>query len=151
MKAVIQRCRSASVIVDEKTVGKIDNGLLILLGVFEDDTKEAADILAKKTVNLRIFSDENDKMNLSLLDVSGSALVVSNFTLCADAKKGTRPSYSHAMKPCAANEMYEYFCKLIEEEGIKVEKGIFGADMTVNMCGDGPVTITLDTDIWMKK
>ena len=150
MKAVIQRCKSALVTVEGNVAGKIDKGILVLLGVYENDTNECAEILAKKTANLRIFNDEEDKMNLSVTDVKGSALVVSNFTLCADAKKGTRPSYSHAMKPDLANSMYEYFCKCLSEYNIPIEKGVFGAEMQVDMCGDGPVTIVLDTDIWVK-
>lgn len=149
MKAVIQRCKNASVIVENKTVGKIECGLLVFVGIFNNDTKKAAEILAGKIVNLRVFSDDNDKMNLSVLNTGGSVLVVSNFTLCADTKKGTRPSYSHAMIPDKANEMYEYFCKCLENKGVKTEKGVFGADMQVNAQGDGPVTVILDTDIWL--
>lgn len=151
MKAVIQRCKFASVTVEEKIVGKIGKGLLVLVGVTEEDNMAAAEILARKISALRIFSDNEDKMNLSVTDVSGEVLAVSNFTLCADTKKGTRPSYSHAMEPNRANELYEYFCSLISAEGIDLEKGVFGADMQVDICGDGPVTIMLDTDIWLKR
>lgn len=151
MKAVIQRCKASSVTVEGKIVGEIKKGVLVLLGVFEEDTKEAAELLAKKVANLRIFEDSEDKMNLSVTQVLGSALVVSNFTLCADTKKGTRPSYSHAMEPSSANKMYEYFCECLKGYNIPVEKGVFGAEMQVDICGDGPVTIVLDTNLWMKK
>ncbi len=151
MKAVIQRCLSASVIADGKPVGSINKGLLILIGVTENDTSAEAELLANKVSALRIFSDENDKMNLSVADVGGSILAVSNFTLCADNKKGNRPSFTTAMEPLKANEHYEIFCQKIENNGITVEKGVFGADMQVSMVGDGPVTIVLDTDIWSKK
>lgn len=151
MKAVIQRCKNSSVIVNGETVGEISGGITILLGVFNYDTNVDAEVLARKTAALRIFNDKDDKMNLSLKDVGGEAMVVSNFTLCADTKKGNRPSYSQAMSPEEANEIYEYFCTLLENEGIKVEKGVFGADMQVEICGDGPVTVVLDTDIWIKK
>lgn len=151
MKAVIQRCLSASVIADGKPAGSIQKGLLILLGVTESDTLAEAELLANKVSALRIFCDENDKMNLSVSDVGGSVLAVSNFTLCADSKKGNRPSFTNAMEPVGANELYEKFCRIIESKNISVEKGVFGADMQVSMVGDGPVTIVLDTDIWSKK
>lgn len=151
MKAVIQRCLSSSVIADGSPAGSIEKGLLILLGVTEEDTLAEAELMAKKVVALRIFTDENDKMNLSVLDVGGSVLAVSNFTLCADTKKGNRPSFTFAMEPVKANELYEEFCSAVENAGVKVEKGVFGADMQVSMVGDGPVTIVLDTDIWSKK
>ncbi len=151
MKAVIQRCLSASVIADGKQAGNIEKGLLVLLGVNEEDTSAEAELLANKVSALRIFTDENDKMNLSVSDVNGSILAVSNFTLCADSKKGNRPSFSTAMEPVRANELYEEFCAVIEGNGISVQKGVFGADMQVSMVGDGPVTIVLDTDIWSKK
>lgn len=151
MKAVIQRCLSASVIADGNPAGSIQKGLLILLGVTESDTSAEAELLANKVSALRIFCDDNDKMNLSVADVGGSILAVSNFTLCADSKKGNRPSFINAMEPVNANSLYEDFCKKIENNNIKVEKGVFGADMQVSMVGDGPVTIVLDTDIWSKK
>lgn len=151
MKAVIQRCKNASVIVSGKTVGEIEQGIVVLLGVFNYDSNEDVEILSKKTATLRIFSDVQDKMNLSVKDIGGSVLVVSNFTLCADTKKGTRPSYSGAKAPGEAEKMYEYYCELLRAEGLKVEQGVFGADMQVNICGDGPVTITLDTNIWVKR
>ena len=151
MKAVIQRCLSASVIADGVPAGSIQNGLLILLGVNEKDTLYEAELLANKVSALRIFTDENDKMNLSVSDVKGSILAVSNFTLCADTKKGNRPSFIAAMEPVEANNLYEKFCQKIVDNGIPVEKGVFGADMQVSMVGDGPITIVLDTDIWSKK
>lgn len=151
MKAVIQRCLSSSVIADKCPAGEIKKGLLVLLGVNEEDTSAEAELLAKKVAALRIFTDENDKMNLSVQDVGGSVLAVSNFTLCADTKKGNRPSFTFAMEPVKANELYEEFCDGIEKFGINVQKGVFGADMQVSMVGDGPVTIVLDTDVWSKK
>ena len=151
MKAVIQRCLSASVIADGSSAGSIQKGLLVLLGVAENDTIAEAELLANKISLLRIFCYENDRMNLSVGDVKGSILAVSNFTLCADSKKGNRPSFINAMEPNKANELYEKFCQKIESNNIPVEKGVFGADMQVSMVGDGPVTIVLDTDIWSKK
>lgn len=151
MKAVIQRVKNASVSVDGNVIGAIDIGFLVLLGVYEDDTNEDTQILAKKVSSLRIFCDEDDKMNLSLIDIGGSALVISNFTLCADTKKGNRPSFTLAKEPIAANNEYERFCQLLKENGIKnVQKGEFGADMKVELLNDGPVTIILDTEIWRK-
>lgn len=151
MKAVIQRCLKASVIADGVPAGSIENGLLVLVGVSEKDTEAEAELLAKKVSALRIFSDENDKMNLSVIDVKGKVLAVSNFTLCADTKKGNRPSYTLAMEPNEANRLYEKFCDFVSLNGVSVEKGVFGADMQISMVGDGPITIVLDTDIWSKK
>ncbi len=152
MKAVVQRVSNASVAVDGEIKGKISEGFLVLLGVGEDDTTEDADILARKTANLRIFRDNEDKMNLSLLDIGGEALVISNFTLCADTKKGNRPSFINAMAPNEANRLYEYFCERLAAEGVKkVEKGVFGGDMKVELLNNGPVTLILDTAIWRKK
>ena len=151
MKAVVQRCSSASVIADGLPAGSIQKGLLVLLGVNETDSLYEAELLANKVSALRIFTDENDKMNLSVNDVNGSILAVSNFTLCADTKKGNRPSFTAAMEPVCANTLYEKFCQKILDNGIPVEKGVFGADMQVSMVGDGPITIVLDTDIWSKK
>lgn len=152
MKAVIQRVKMAEVSVDGSVIGKIEKGILVLLGVYEDDTYEDTEILARKTANLRIFCDENDKMNLSVQDVDGSALVISNFTLCADTKKGNRPSFTPAKSPEEANAQYEHFCQKLLENGVqRVEKGSFGADMQVELINDGPVTIVLDTEIWRKK
>ncbi len=152
MKAVIQRVKKASVSVDNQIVGEIGAGFLVLLGVCEDDTAADTEILARKVAALRIFCDENDKMNLSLTDVDGEALVISNFTLCADTKKGNRPSFTGAKAPEAANDEYLRFCKLLTENGVKrVEQGVFGAEMQVELINDGPITIILDTEIWRKK
>jgi len=152
MKAIIQRVSEAKVTVDQRTTGEIGKGFLILLGVGEKDGESQARLLATKTANLRIFTDSDDKMNLSLLQVEGGALVVSNFTLCADTKKGNRPSFIGAMEPVRANELYELYCDCLKENGVNlVQKGEFGADMKISMVADGPVTITLDTDIWEKK
>lgn len=151
MKAVIQRVKNAQVAVEEKIIGKIDDGLLVLLGVYEDDTDYDTEILASKISNLRIFCDENDKMNLSVKDIDGEVLVISNFTLCADTKKGNRPSFIMAKEPAFAEKEYEKFCDLLKQNGVrKVEKGSFGADMKVSLLNDGPVTIILDTVIWRK-
>ena len=151
MKAVIQRVKKADVVVEGKTVGEIGKGFLILLGVVEGDTEKEAEVLAAKTARLRIFEDENEKMNLSLTDVDGEALVVSQFTLCADCKKGNRPSFTPSAAPDIANSLYEKYSALLLENGIRsVENGIFGADMQVSLVNDGPVTIILDTDLWRK-
>lgn len=144
MKIVIQRVANAQVEVDKKVVGKIGKGFLVLVGVTHDDTKENADYLVKKLCKLRVFTDENDKMNLSLKDVNGELLIVSQFTLYANCKDGNRPSFIEAAKPEQANELYEYFCSECEKNDIKVEKGIFGADMKVSLLNDGPVTIIIE-------
>lgn len=144
MKLVVQRVKNAKVDVDGKTVGKIEKGFLVLLGVTYTDTKETADYLVKKLCNLRVFEDENGKMNLSLKDVDGKLLIVSQFTLYADCSGGNRPSFVNAAKPEFANELYEYFCDKCKGNGIEVEKGIFGADMKVSLLNDGPVTIILE-------
>ena len=144
MKLVVQRVKNASVKVEGKTVGEIEQGFLVLLGVTHTDTKETADYLVKKLCNLRIFEDENEKMNLSLKDVGGKLLIVSQFTLYADCTGGNRPSFVNAAKPDMANELYEYFCEKCKENGIEVQKGIFGADMKVSLLNDGPVTIILE-------
>ena len=144
MKLVVQRVKNAKVEVDEKTVGSINQGFLVLLGVTHTDTKAEADYLVKKLCNLRVFEDENGKMNLGLKDVEGELLIVSQFTLYADCSQGNRPSFINAAKPDVANELYEYFCEKCREQNIKVEKGIFGADMKVNLLNDGPVTIILE-------
>ena len=144
MKLVVQRVKNAKVDVDGKTVGSIEKGFLVLLGVTHTDTKETADYLVKKLCKLRVFEDENGKMNLALKDVAGSLLIVSQFTLYADCSEGNRPSFINAAKPDIANELYEYFCKKCKEQDIKVEKGIFGADMKVSLLNDGPVTIILE-------
>ncbi len=152
MKAIIQRVSSAKVTVEERITGAINKGFLILLGVGEGDSDSQARLLAQKVANLRIFTDEEDKMNLSLLQVEGGALVVSNFTLCADTKKGNRPSFIGAMAPLEADRLYRLFCDELRANGVKeVQTGEFGADMQVSMEGDGPVTIILDTDVWEKK
>ena len=151
MKAVVQRVASAAVKAEGNTVGEIKKGLLVLLGVTKEDTEEDAQILAKKMASLRIFTDENGKMNLSVKDIGGSALVISNFTLCADVRKGTRPSFDPAMPPAEADRLYEYFCKLLsEQEAVAVETGVFGAEMKVSLLNDGPVTLTLDSTLWRK-
>ena len=144
MKLVVQRVKNAKVEVDEKTVGSINQGFLVLLGVTHTDTRSKADYLVKKLCNLRVFEDENGKMNLELKDVEGELLIVSQFTLYADCTQGNRPSFTNAAKPDVANELYEYFCEKCKEQNIKVEKGIFGADMKVNLLNDGPVTIILE-------
>ena len=146
MKAVLQRVTRASVTVDGACVSSIDSGLLILLGVAEGDTRRDAEVLAEKAANLRIFSDSEDKMNLSVLTTGGAALVVSQFTLCANCVKGRRPDFFAAAKPDEASELYEYFCERIKTAGVQtVGKGVFGADMKVELLNDGPVTIILDT------
>ena len=146
MKAVIQRVSRAGVTVEGELVSSIGNGLLILLGVADGDTTRDAEVLAEKIANLRIFSDSDDKMNLSLLTVNGEALVVSQFTLCGNCVKGRRPDFFAAAKPDTANELYEYFCERIKKAGVeKVGKGIFGADMKVELLNDGPVTIIIDS------
>lgn len=146
MKAILQRVSYAKVEVDSETVGEIEKGFLILLGVQDGDDKRDAEVLANKIAGLRIFTDENDKMNLSLNDVGGGALVISNFTLCADCSHGRRPSFIAAARPETAEPLYEYFCQKMIENGIsKVEKGIFGADMKVSLLNDGPVTIDIDS------
>ena len=146
MKIVIQRVKNAQVEVEGKTVGKIEKGFLVLLGVTHTDTKKEADYLAKKLCNLRVFTDENDKMNLALKDINGELLIVSQFTLYADCTSGNRPSFINAAKPEMANELYEYFCLECEKNGIKVEKGIFGANMQVSLTNDGPVTILIEKE-----
>lgn len=146
MRAVIQRVTEASVRVDGNVTGAIDKGLLILVGIEDADTQEDIEWLTKKIVGLRIFDDENGVMNLSVMDVGGGLLAVSQFTLMASTKKGNRPSYIRASKGEFAQPMYEKFCLALEKEsGKKVEKGIFGADMKVSLLNDGPVTIIMDT------
>ncbi len=144
MKIVVQRVKNAQVQVEEKIVGKIEKGFLVLLGVTHTDTKEQVDYLVKKLCKLRVFSDENDKMNLSIKDVKGELLIVSQFTLYANCTDGNRPSFTEAARPNQANELYEYFCSECEKNEIHVEKGIFGADMKVSLLNDGPVTIILE-------
>lgn len=144
MKFVIQRVTQASVTVDKNTVGKINKGFLVLIGVGQEDTKEEADKLIKKMIQLRIFEDENGKTNLSLKDVNGELLLVSQFTLYADCKKGNRPSFTNAAKPELAEELYEYIIKECKKQIPVVEKGIFGANMNVELLNDGPFTVILE-------
>lgn len=152
MKAVIQRVKQACVTVDGETVGAVQKGFLILLGVMDGDTKREAEVLASKTALLRVFEDDDGKMNRSILDINGEALVVSQFTLCADVKKGNRPSFTPSAKPDEANALYAYYMEKLKEQGVrKVEHGVFGADMQVSLVNDGPVTILFDTEIWSKK
>ncbi|HOO25147.1 MAG TPA: D-aminoacyl-tRNA deacylase [Clostridiales bacterium] len=151
MKAVVQRVSSSSVSVDGKVVGEIGKGFNILLGVCQGDKEEDAQMLAGKISRLRIFCDEEDKMNLSLTDIGGHALVISQFTLCADLKKGNRPSFTDSESPDRANELYEYFKRCLRENGVtKVESGIFAAKMKVDIVNEGPVTILMDSKTWLK-
>lgn len=145
MRAVIQRVNNASVEVDGKTVGEIGKGLLVFLGVGDGDTDRDLNYIADKTAGLRIFSDEDDKMNLSVTDINGEILVVSQFTLYGDCRKGRRPNFTSSMEPVTAEKMYEDFIKIIESKGIKTAHGEFGADMQVSISNDGPVTILLDS------
>ena len=145
MKAVIQRVWNASVKVDEKIVGEISDGLLLLIGIDEEDEKADADWLVQKILNLRIFGDEDGKLNLSVLDISGEILCISQFTLIADYKKGNRPSFIKAAKPDKAIPLFEYFKTEISKSNLKIESGIFGADMKVSLLNDGPVTIVMDS------
>ena len=145
MKFVIQRVTSASCCVDDNITGKINKGFLVFIGVSDDDTKEIADKMTKKLIGLRIFEDENGKTNLSLKDVGGELLLISQFTLYADCKKGYRPSFIRAGKPEMANEMYEYIISKCKEEIPTVATGIFGADMKISLLNDGPFTIVLDS------
>lgn len=145
MKFVIQRVTHASVTVDEKIVGKINKGFLVLVGVSETDNTAIADKMVDKLTGLRIFEDENEKTNLSISDVNGEFLVVSQFTLYADCRKGNRPSFTLAGKPDKANKLYEYIMNRIASKGFHVEHGIFGADMKVELLNDGPFTIVLDS------
>lgn len=147
MRALLQRVTHASVVVDDETIGAIDVGYLLLLGVGHADSREHADKLAKKIVNLRIFPNEEGKFDRSLLDVGGGALVVSQFTLFADASQGNRPSFLGAARPDKASPLCDYFVSALRGLGVeRVETGRFAADMKVTLCNDGPVTIWLDTD-----
>lgn len=145
MKAVIQRVKSASVSVDDKIIGEIAVGFLILLGVEQNDTEDDLNYLVKKAVGLRIFKDGNKNMNLSIQDVGGKALIVSQFTLCADTSRGRRPSFIKAANPEEADSMYKQFCEQLKVNNIPVEGGRFGAMMDVSLVNDGPVTILLDS------
>ena len=151
MIAVLQRVKRASVDVEGQTGGKCAHGLCVLLGVAKEDTEEDAEALVKKLVELRIFCDENDKMNLSVKDVDGELLVISNFTLLAAYRKGRRPDFFGAAAPNEANRLYEYFCSLCESEISHVGRGIFGADMELTIVNDGPVTIVMDSNVLLKK
>ena len=151
MKAVLQRVLRASVEVDEKLVGQCGNGLLILLGVAEGDTEKDADALADKILKLRIFKDANQKMNLSVRDVDGELLVISQFTLMANYAHGNRPDFLSSAKPAEANRLYEYFVKRISTGVRRTATGIFGADMKVELINDGPVTIVMDSSVLLRK
>ena len=147
MIAVIQRVSNAVVSVGGKTAGSGGKGLCVLLGVSEEDTQKDAEVLANKVINLRIFSDENDRMNLSLKDIDGDMLLVSNFTLLASYRKGNRPDYMKAAAPQMAKELYEYFGELCQREIKRVEYGVFGAHMELSITNDGPVTIVMDSKV----
>jgi D-tyrosyl-tRNA(Tyr) deacylase len=145
MIAVIQRCSQGKVTVSDKVVGKISHGVVILLGVQKNDTENDAEFLVNKICGLRIFNDENDKMNLSIKDVNGSALVISQFTLCGDTKKGRRPSFIKAATPDDGNRLYEYFISEMKKGGVPIECGEFGAMMDVELVNNGPVTFVLNS------
>ena len=146
MRFVIQVARNASVTIEDKVTGSIDRGFVVLVGVSKEDTVEIADKMIKKLLNLRVFPDENDKTNLSLKDVGGELLIVSQFTLYADCKRGNRPSFIRAMEPEKASGMYDYIVNSIREKGFKAETGVFGAYMKVLLTNEGPFTIILDSD-----
>ena len=143
MRLIVQRVKNAKVEVKNKIVGQIKQGYMVLVGVGPNDTEKEADYLAKKLINLRVFEDENGKMNLGLKDINGELLLISQFTLYADCSGGNRPSFINAAKPDKANELYEYFCKKCAES-VQVQKGIFGAHMEVTLQNSGPVTILLE-------
>lgn len=144
MRLVVQRVKQAQVTVENKIVGKINEGFMVLIGVTHTDTKETADFLVKKLCNLRVFEDENEKMNLSIKDINGELLIVSQFTLYADCQKGNRPSFVNSAKPDIANELYKYFVEKCKNEVKKVNTGEFGAHMDVELTNNGPVTIILE-------
>lgn len=144
MKLVVQRVKRASVTVDNEVIGKIDKGYLVLLGVTHTDTKEVADYLVDKLLKLRVFDDENDKMNYDINKVNGELLIISQFTLYADTTGGNRPAFINAAKPDVAKPLYEYFCEQCKNKGVHVETGKFGADMKVELLNDGPVTIIFE-------
>lgn len=146
MRAVVQRAKKGSVEIDGKVVGAIEKGLVVLLGVNENDTMEDVSYTAEKVLNLRVFDDDEGKMNYSLLDIKGELLVVSQFTLYGDCRKGRRPSYSTAARPEKANELYEEFVKACRAQQVKTETGVFQADMQVNIINDGPVTLIIDSE-----
>jgi len=145
MRTLIQRVSEASVVVDGDTIGHIGNGLLVLVCAMGGDTDEQAEYLARKVANLRIFEDEQGKMNRSIQEVGGAALVVSQFTLAADTSRGNRPGFSSAARPEDGERLYQRFCDLLSDHGVPVQTGQFGADMKVKLVNDGPVTIWLDT------
>ncbi|MEE1263621.1 D-aminoacyl-tRNA deacylase [Ruminococcus sp.] len=146
MKAILQRVKFAKVEVDGEVVGEIGKGFLVLLGVAREDDQREAEVLADKIAGLRVFTDENDKMNLSLAEIGGEVLVISNFTLCADCSHGRRPSFIAAARPEQAEPLYEYFSQRLRDAGVKkVAQGIFGADMAVSLLNDGPVTIDINS------
>lgn len=144
MKFIVQRVKNAQVAVNNNIVGKIDKGLMVLCGITHTDTEKEADYLVNKLCNLRIFEDENDKMNLSVKDINGELLIVSQFTLYADCNSGNRPSFTNAARPEYANELYEYVLKKCKDSGLKVENGVFGEHMEILLLNDGPVTIILE-------
>lgn len=146
MKFVIQRVSQAEVVVEEQSVGKIDQGLMVLISICNSDTKEIADKLINKLIHLRIFEDENGKSNLSVQDIHGNLLIISQFTLYADCRKGNRPSYTNAGNPDLANELYEYIIAQCQKEFPNVQHGIFGAYMKVSLLNDGPFTIIFDSE-----
>ena len=146
MKFVIQRVSQAEVVVEEQSVGKIDQGLMVLVSICNSDTKEIADKLINKLIHLRIFEDENGKSNLSIQDIHGNLLIISQFTLYADCRKGNRPSYTNAGNPDLANELYEYIIAQCQKEFPNVQHGIFGAYMKVSLLNDGPFTIIFDSE-----
>lgn len=146
MKVVIQRVSRASVSVEGQIVGSIDKGFMLLVGIVKGDTEAEVNSMAEKISKMRIFEDENEKMNRSLADVGGSVLAISQFTLCADCRRGNRPDFFNAAPPAEANGLYELFMSLLRNKGIRVEKGVFGAHMEVSLVNDGPVTIVLDSD-----
>ncbi len=151
MKAVYQRVTRASVTVDGSVIGSIGHGVLLLVGVCDGDTEAEAALLAKKVAELRVFEDENEKMNLSVLDVGGGVLAVSQFTLCANTRHGRRPDFLSAAKPPVSLPLFNYFVEQLRAAGVAdVQTGEFGADMKVELLNDGPVTIILDTDNWKK-
>ena len=145
MRLVIQRVSKASVEIEGKVNGKIDEGFMVLIGITNDDNKEVVEKMADKLINLRIFEDENEKLNLSLMDVKGEILSISQFTLYANCKKGRRPSFLDAAKPDLSKPLYEYFNEYLEKKGVPVETGIFGAMMNVSLINEGPTTIILDS------
>jgi D-tyrosyl-tRNA(Tyr) deacylase len=145
LRAVVQRVKQAGVSVEGKEVSRIQKGHLVLLGVGQGDTREDLEYLAEKIVNLRVFEDAQGKMNLSLKEINGQVLVVSQFTLYGDCRKGRRPSFTSAAAPETAEAFYEEFCKIVSQQGVPVEKGVFGAHMEIDLINDGPVTLILDS------